>query len=58
MATFLYRLGRGSFRRWPIVMAVWLVAMVSVVAVAVTMSQPTSDEFTIPGIPSEEAGNL
>lgn len=58
MATFLYRLGRGSFRRWPIVMAVWLVAMFSVVAVAVTMSQPTSDEFTIPGIPSEEAGNL
>lgn len=58
MATFLYRLGRGSFRRWPIVMAVWLVAMVSVITVAVTMSEPTSDEFTIPGIPSEEAGEL
>ncbi len=39
-------------------MAVWLVVMVSVGTVAVSMSEPTSDEFTIPGIPSEEAGDL
>ncbi len=58
MAKFLYRLGRGSYKRWPLVMALWLVAMVSVGAVAFTMSEPTSDEFTIPGIPSEEAGDL
>ncbi|MGB3687346.1 MAG: MMPL family transporter [Ornithinimicrobium sp.] len=58
MATFLYRLGRASFRRWPLVMAAWLVAIVGVAAVAITMSQPTNDEFTIPGIPSEEAADL
>lgn len=58
MATVLYRLGRASFRRWPLVMSVWLIAIVGVATVAITMSQPTNDEFTIPGIPSEEAGDL
>ncbi|MGB3763178.1 MAG: MMPL family transporter [Ornithinimicrobium sp.] len=58
MATLLYRLGRASFLHWPWVMAAWLVAVMSVAGVAITMSQPTNDEFTIPGIPSEQAGDL
>lgn len=58
MATLLYRLGRAAFRRWPAVIAVWLVAVVAVGTAAVTLSQPTTDEFTIPGIPSEQAADL
>ena len=58
MATLLHRIGRTSFRRWPFVIAAWLVAVVAVGTVAATMSQPTTDEFTIPGIPSEQAADL
>ncbi|MEV4670842.1 MMPL family transporter [Actinomadura sp. NPDC049382] len=58
MATLLYRLGKGAFRRWPLVLAVWLVALIGVGGVAATMSQPMSDQFSIPGIPSEKATDL
>ncbi len=58
MATLLYRLGRASFRRWPIVIALWLVAVVVVGTAAATLAKPTTDTFSIPGIPSEEAADL
>lgn len=58
MATLLYRLGRTAFRRWKAFLAVWLVAVVAVGAAAFALSQPTTDEFTIPGIPSEQAADL
>ena len=58
MATLLYRLGRASFRRWPIVLALWLVAVIVVGTAAATLAKPTTDTFSIPGIPSEEAADL
>ncbi len=58
MATQLYRLGRTAFRRWPAFLAVWLLLLVGVGAFAATMSKPLSDEFSIPGIPSERAADL
>lgn len=58
MATYLYRLGKTAYRRWPLFMAGWLMLMVAVVGFAAAFSQPTNDEFTIPGIPSEEAADL
>lgn len=58
MATLLYRLGKAAYRRWPVALAVWLLALAGVGAVAATMSQPMSDQFSIPGIPSEEATDL
>ncbi|CAM3669349.1 MMPL family transporter [Smaragdicoccus niigatensis] len=58
MATLLYRLGKGAYRRWPIAIAVWLIAIIGVGAVAGTMSNPMSNSFSIPGIESEKAANL
>jgi RND superfamily putative drug exporter len=58
MATLLYRLGRTAFRRWPLFIAAWIVVMVAVGGFAAAKSQPTSDAFSIPGIPSEKAADL
>ena len=58
MATLLYRLGKTAYRRWPLFIAAWLVAMIGVVSVAGAFSKPMSDAFSIPGIPSERAADL
>jgi RND superfamily putative drug exporter len=58
MATLLHRLGKTAYRRWPLFLAAWLVAMIGVGTVAATMSKPMSDSFSIPGIPSERAADL
>ncbi|MDN5894330.1 MAG: MMPL family transporter [Nocardioides sp.] len=58
MATLLYRLGKTAYRRWPLFLAGWLVAMAAVVSVGATMSKPMTDSFSIPGIPSEKAASL
>jgi RND superfamily putative drug exporter len=58
MATLLYRLGKTAFRRWPLFIAAWILAMVAVGAFAATMSKPMTDSFSIPGIPSEKAADL
>ena len=39
MATLLYRLGKTAFRRWPLFLAGWLVAMLAVGTVAATHVQ-------------------
>ncbi len=58
MATFLYRLGRFSYRRRGVVLAIWL-GLVALVGVgAATLSGPTSDTFSIPGTESQEAFDL
>ncbi len=58
MATLLYRLGKASYRRWPLVLALWLAVIVGVGGAAAAFSQPTEDSFSIPGIPAEEAADL
>ncbi|MEO9323383.1 MMPL family transporter [Nocardioides sp. C4-1] len=58
MANFLHRLGATAFRRWPLFILGWVVVALGVGAFAATSSQPLSDEFTIPGIASDEAGQL
>ncbi|GAB6986566.1 MMPL family transporter [Nocardioides pyridinolyticus] len=58
MATLLHRLGKLAYRRWPLFLAGWIVAMLAVGTVAATMSKPMSDSFSIPGIPSEKAADL
>lgn len=58
MATYLYQLGKTAYRRWPLFLAAWLAVFVVVGGVAATLSKPTTDAFTIPGIPSEEAADL
>jgi RND superfamily putative drug exporter len=58
MATLLHRLGKLAYRRWPLFLAAWIVAMLAVGTVAATMSKPMTDSFSIPGIPSEKAAQL
>ncbi len=55
MATYLYRLGRTAYRRWPYFIAAWLIALVGIGGVATAISKPMVDSFSIPGIPSEQA---
>jgi putative drug exporter of the RND superfamily len=58
MARLLYRLGTTAFRRWPLFIAGWLLFAVALGSFAAAFSKPMSDEFTIPGIPSEQAADL
>ena len=58
MATYLYRLGRTAYRRWPYFIAAWLIALVGIGGLATTISKPMVDSFSIPGIPSEQAALL
>ncbi|MFS0885868.1 MMPL family transporter [Aeromicrobium sp. 179-A 4D2 NHS] len=58
MATLLYRLGKTAYRRWPLFIAGWLVALVGLGAVAGYLSKPMSNTFSIPGIESVEAAEL
>jgi RND superfamily putative drug exporter len=58
MATFLYRLGRLSFRRRRLVALLWGAVLMAALAGAATLSGPTSDAFRIPGTPSQQAIDL
>lgn len=58
MARLLYRIGSSAFRRWPFFIAGWLLLAVLVGSIAAAFSKPMSDEFTIPGIPSEKAADI
>ncbi len=58
MATLLHRLGKTAYRRWPVFIAGWIIAMLAVGTFAATMSKPMTDAFSIPGIPSEQAADM
>lgn len=58
MATFLYRLGRGAFRRRGRVVLIWLGVLVAVVVGAAGASGPSDEEFSMPGIESQKAFDL
>ena len=55
MATFLYRLGRLSFRRRALVVAVWAAVLVALGLGAFTFSGQLSNSVTIPGTESQRA---
>ena len=58
MAVYLYRLGRYCFRnRWA-VLGAWVLVLLLAGAGAATLSGPTSESFSIPGVPSLEALEL
>ncbi|MFZ2173006.1 MAG: MMPL family transporter [Rhodococcus sp. (in: high G+C Gram-positive bacteria)] len=58
MAGLLYRLGKFSFRRKWLVAGAALLMLVLMGVAAATLSKPTSDTFSIPGIPAEKAMDL
>ena len=55
MATFLYRLGRLSFRRRALVVAVWAAVLAALGLGAFTFSGQLSNSVTIPGTESQRA---
>ena len=58
MASLLARLGRASFRRRRLVLAIWIVIFGAVGLGAFTLSSPTSGGFSIPGAESQKAIDL
>ncbi|MEO9222345.1 MAG: MMPL family transporter, partial [Mycobacteriaceae bacterium] len=58
MASYLYQLGKFCFRRKWIVGGTALLLLLLMITAAATMARPTSDAFSIPGIPSEQAMHL
>ena len=55
MATFLYRLGRASFRKRWLVTGVWTVLLIVIGTGAVTLSGSLSNAVSIPGTESQQA---
>jgi RND superfamily putative drug exporter len=55
VATLLYRLGRFAFRRRGLVTLGWVLLLALFGVGAATLSGPTSDAFTIPGVESIKA---
>jgi RND superfamily putative drug exporter len=58
MASFLYRLGRFSFRRRWLVLGLWIAVLAAALTGAATLSGSTTDAFRIPGTPSQQAIDL
>ncbi|WP_026303792.1 MMPL family transporter [Jongsikchunia kroppenstedtii] len=58
MATYLYRIGKWAFRHRFAVAAGWIAALILVGTLAATISKPSSEAFSIPGVSSEKAQNL
>ena len=58
MATFLYRLGRFSFRRRRLVLMLWIAVLAAVGIGAASVSSSASDTFAIPGTQSQKALDL
>jgi putative drug exporter of the RND superfamily len=58
VSVFLYRLGKLAFRRWYIVLPVWLVGLVVLAGTAMAISKPYEDSFDAPGLPSERATEI
>ncbi|MFK0044966.1 MMPL family transporter [Streptomyces sp. NPDC090741] len=55
MATFLYRLGRGAFRRRGLVALLWVALLFAAGFGAATASAPSSGSFSIPGTEAQKA---
>src|SRR5262245_33859199 len=55
MATLLYRLGRGSFRRRGIVVLIRLVVLAGLGGAAAAFKGATASDFTMPGTESQHA---
>ncbi|MDT0341476.1 MMPL family transporter [Streptomyces litchfieldiae] len=58
MATFLYRIGRWTFRRRRLVGSLWLAALVLLGVAAATAAPGPESEFSMPGTESQEAFDL
>jgi putative drug exporter of the RND superfamily len=48
MASLLYRIGRFSYRRWWLVLALWIIAAIGLGGLASSISKPFEDNFNLP----------
>jgi RND superfamily putative drug exporter len=55
LSTFLYRLGKFSYRRKRTVITGWLVLLIALAAAAVTLMKPFSSASSIPGTEAQRA---
>ena len=58
MATHLYRLGRWAYENRLKTIAIWVLVLIGLGIGASLLAKPTSESFSIPGIPSERAQDL
>src|ERR1044071_7489195 len=58
MATYLYKLGRWSYDRRRLVVALWLTVLVAVGACAAAFKGQTNNKFEVPGTESQQAQEL
>src|SRR5260370_8510962 len=58
MSNYLYRLAHFAFRRRRLVLAVWLVAAIAAIAIAMVSGGKTNDNFTIPGTEAQNSANV
>ncbi len=58
VATFLYRLGRGAFRRRGLVALLWVAILVGIGGAASVAPAAPEDSFTMPGTESQKAFDL
>ncbi|NXY98427.1 MMPL family transporter [Streptomyces sp. BR123] len=58
MATFLYRLGRGAFRRRGLVALIWVALLFAAGFGAASAGAPTSGSFSMPGTEAQKAFDL
>ncbi|MEV0355931.1 MMPL family transporter [Nocardia sp. NPDC050697] len=58
MSVLLYRWGKFAFRRKWIVLPVWLILLVLLAGVGNALSKPMTDDFSLPGLPSERATEI
>jgi len=58
VSQYLYRFARFAFRRRRLVLAVWLVAVIAAIALAVGSGSKTNDTLTIPGAEAQNATSV
>ncbi|MBF6328493.1 MMPL family transporter [Nocardia transvalensis] len=58
MSVYLYRWGKFAFRRKWIVLPVWLLIFLVVGGLGVSMKKPTTDDFSMPNLPSQRATDI
>jgi putative drug exporter of the RND superfamily len=57
VATYLYRIGRWAYLNKYKMIGIWLLVLVGMGVAAATLSKPTTESFSIPGVPSVKAQN-
>ncbi|GAA1077605.1 tRNA-guanine transglycosylase [Tsukamurella strandjordii] len=49
MASFLYKVGSFCYRKWWMVLSLWIVALVGIGIAGSSLSEPFKDDFNLPG---------